>query len=309
MGAFACSDNGANPLKGESIFENDTTMKKNKLTKDEEAVIIHKGTEAPFTGKYTDLFEKGTYICRQCEAPLYRSEDKFHSGCGWPSFEDEIKGAILKKPDADGRRTEILCASCGGHLGHVFYGEGLTSKDTRHCVNSISMIFVPAGQKSSQPEKAIFAGGCFWGVEYYFQNVKGVLSTQVGYIGGHVDNPTYKQVCSHSTGHVEAMEVSFDPAVVSYEDLAKLFFEIHDPTQANGQGPDIGDQYLSVIYYLSDQQKNIAEKLIKLLEAKGMKIATNLRKATKFWPAEDYHQQYYEHKGTTPYCHKRVERF
>ncbi len=296
--------------------QKDSSMKLNKLTPQEEDVIIHKGTERPFVGKYTDNFEKGIYVCRQCNAPLYRSEDKFHSNCGWPSFDDEIPGAINKTLDLDGSRTEITCAKCGAHLGHVFTGEGLTSKDTRHCVNSISMVFIPASSssssdstKNSETETAIFAGGCFWGVEYYFQHEKGVIKTEVGYTGGHIDHPTYEQVCAHGSGHIEALKIVYDPKQTDYETLAKLFFEIHDPTQTNGQGPDIGEQYLSVVFYENDLQKQITEKLIKILESKGYKVATQLRKATTWWPAEAYHQQYYEHKGSTPYCHRREKRF
>ena len=123
-------------------------MKLNKLTPEEAKIIIEKGTEAPFTGIYTDNKEKGTYLCKQCNTPLFKSEDKFDSGCGWPSFDDEIKGAVKRIPDADGRRTEIICNNCGAHLGHVFLNEGMTDKETRHCVNSVSLIFIPAAKDS-----------------------------------------------------------------------------------------------------------------------------------------------------------------
>jgi peptide methionine sulfoxide reductase msrA/msrB len=145
------------------------------LSKEEARVILEKGTERPWTGKYTNNKEAGTYVCNQCGAALYRSDDKFDAHCGWPSFDDEINGAVTRVPDADGSRTEIVCTNCGGHLGHVFEGEGFTSKDTRHCVNSVSLDFVPAVLEKGTYTTAIFAGGCFWGVEYFLQKEPGVL--------------------------------------------------------------------------------------------------------------------------------------
>ncbi|MFA5042986.1 MAG: bifunctional methionine sulfoxide reductase B/A protein [Kiritimatiellia bacterium] len=306
----------------------------NRLTPQEERVIVHKGTEAPFTGEYNNFRGKGVYVCRRCGATLYRSDSKFDSDCGWPSFDDEIHGAVRRQPDADGIRTEILCAKCGAHLGHVFSGERLTPKNTRHCVNSISLKFVPdnaasatnaagasAAAKPATPlaraapdpapktETAIFAGGCFWGVEYHFKRAKGVLSTQAGYAGGQADNPTYKQVCLGMTGHAEAVRIIYDPAQTTYENMAKLFFEIHDPTQVDRQGPDIGAQYRSVVFYQNDRQKATAAKLIGILKAKGYKVATQVAPAGVFWPAEDYHQQHYEKNGETPYCHIYKKRF
>jgi peptide methionine sulfoxide reductase msrA/msrB len=278
----------------------------NKLTPEEERVIIHKGTEPPFSGKYVNHFEDGTYTCKRCGTKLFDSSSKFHSSCGWPSFDDQIEGNVKMQPDADGMRTEIVCANCGGHLGHVFTGEGYTPKNARYCVNSISLNFAPAQEKpvkEDKTERAIFASGCFWGTEYYFQKVPGVISTTVGYTGGHVDNPTYKQVCTDRTGHAEAVEVIYDPSKTSYENLAKLFFETHDFTQLNRQGPDIGRQYRSAIFYLNDEQKDIAVKLIEMLRKKGFDVKTEVTQAGKFWPAENYHQDYYKNNGKTPYCH------
>lgn len=283
-------------------------MKVDKLNPEEERIIIHKGTERPFTGKYYNHKEAGTYTCKQCGAPLFRSSDKFDSGCGWPSFDDEIPGAVKRAPDADGVRMEITCAKCGGHLGHVFEGEGFTPKNTRHCVNSISLEFITASQEAAL-EKAYFAGGCFWGVEHLLKQSEGVISTRVSYMGGRTKNPTYKQVCYENTGHAEVVEVVFDPKQTSYETLARLFFEIHDPTQINRQGPDIGDQYRSAVFYTNNEQKETAEKLIALLKGKGYNPVTEIVPADTFWVAEDYHQDYYDNTGKQPYCHIYQKRF
>lgn len=283
------------------------------LTPEEKRVIVDKGTEMPGTGKYNKFFQNGTYLCRQCGAPLYKSDDKFDSGCGWPSFDDEIKGAVKRTLDADKRRTEITCAKCGAHLGHVFEGEQHTLKNMRHCVNSVSLDFDPDGPETAanvvKNEIAIFAGGCFWGVEHLLQKQAGVKSVESGYIGGMVDSPSYEQVCTKTTGHAEAVRVVFDPAVISYEKLAKLFFEIHDPTQANGQGPDIGPQYRSEIFYMTPEQKATAEKLIATLKEKGFKVVTKVTPSSRFYKAEEYHQDYYQKKGSQPYCHSYTKRF
>ena len=273
----------------------------NPLSKEERDVIVFKGTEKPFSGKYYKHKEDGTYICKQCDAPLYRSSSKFESGCGWPSFDDEIKGAIKRVPDADGRRVEIVCANCGAHLGHVFEGEGFTSKNIRHCVNSISLNFKATSEQKYK--KAYFAGGCFWGVEYYLEKLKGVKSVVSGYMGGTKKNPSYRDVSRGDSGYLEVVEVVYDPSVVSYENLAKMFFEIHDPSQKNGQGPDIGTQYLSAIFTSDINEILVAKKLMKILKSKGIDVATTLHKKTKFYKAEEYHQDYYVRHKKEPYCH------
>lgn len=152
-------------------------------------------------------------------------------------------------------------------------------------------------------ETAVLASGCFWGTEYFLKRIDGVISTTVGYTGGFMDNPTYEQVCSKRTGHYEATEVIFDPQKTNYEEIVRVFFETHDPTQVNGQGPDIGPQYRSAIFYIDESQKIIAQKLINILSAKGLSIATELKAAETFYSAESYHQDYYDNKGGSPYCH------
>ncbi len=277
-------------------------MKYNNLSKDEEYIIVNKGTEKPFSGKFLKHDKKGTYICKRCNTPLYKSDDKFESHCGWPSFDDEIPGTVKRQIDADGKRVEIMCKNCEGHLGHVFSGENLTTKNTRHCVNSLSLKFIPA-----VPEKlnqvVYFAGGCFWGTEYHFQKLEGVVSTSVGYTGGKTDAPTYETVCDGLTGHAEVVEVIYDPQKVDFEKLVKLFFEIHDFTQIDRQGPDIGTQYRTEVFYTTVEQKTISTEIIGILTKKGYKVATPVTKAQKYWEGERYHQDYYDNKGTTPYCH------
>lgn len=290
-----------------TMWAQEAQMKYRDLTPDEQRVIIHKGTEMPFSGEYTNHKAAGLYVCRQCGAPLYRSFDKFDSQCGWPSFDDEIAGAVTRSLDADGHRTEITCATCKGHLGHVFSDEGFTEKNTRHCVNSISLDFIPI----EELEIAYFAGGCFWGVEFQLQKLPGVLSTRVGYMGGKKENPTYAEVVDHITGHAEAVEVIFDPRQTDYETITRHFFEIHDPTQLNYQGPDMGENYRSEIFYTSPAQQQTASRLIGILKDKGYDVVTKLTDAAEhpFWEGEVYHQNYYNRRGSIPYCHFYTKRF
>lgn len=282
--------------------------KRASLTPESVNVIVNKGTEYPGTGIYNTLQERGTYLCRACGIALFRASDKFLSSCGWPSFDDEIAGRIKRLPDPDGKRTEIICNRCQGHLGHVFQGEGLTGKNLRYCVNSLSIDFV-TDTCVQETEEAILAAGCFWGVEYYFQKLAGVLKTEVGYTGGHRDYPNYSAVCNEDSGHVEAVRIVYDPSKVAYREILKYFFEIHDPTQANGQGNDIGSQYLSKIFCYDKVQQQTAEEVIKLLYNKGYQVATQVLPVSVFWPAEENHQAYYRKRGGEPYCHFFCPRF
>lgn len=281
-----------------------------QLSPMEREVIVNKGTERPFSGKYVNSDDKGIYRCKVCNAPLYKSDDKFKTECGWPSFDDAIEGAVKRRKDADGRRTEIVCARCGAHLGHVFEGEGFTPKNTRHCVNSISLKF-DKGKSIKEPayRRAYFAGGCFWGVEYYLEKLDGVKSVTSGFMGGKVEHPTYNQVVRTRTGHLETVEVVYDPRKISYEKLARTFFEIHDPTQQDGQGPDIGEQYHSAVFVSSDDEKKTVERLIAILQKKGYRVATKVLDKKPFYKAETYHQDYYERHGKKPYCHTYIKRF
>lgn len=276
----------------------------NGLTPEEHQVIVNRGTEAPGTGALLNHKETGTYTCARCDSPLFDSNGKFDSGCGWPSFDDALPGAVRELPDADGSRVEIRCMHCDGHLGHVFRGEGITDKSTRHCVNSLSIRF-----EQGTMALAFFAGGCFWGVEHLLQQIDGVSKVDSGYMGGEYPNPSYREVCSGNTGHTEAVRVTFDPEVVSYETLAKMFFEIHDPTQVNGQGPDIGTQYRSGVYYETPEQETTIRTLIGQLEQQGLKVATEVAPAEIFWPAEEDHQDYLERNPAGHMCHVRVQRF
>ena len=277
-------------------------LKTTSLTPEVKEIVVNKGTEYCYSGIYDNFITDGTYLCRNCGLALFSSKDKFHSDSGWPSFDREIKNNINKVTDLDQVRTELLCSRCNAHLGHIFYGEGHTELNTRYCINSLALEFVPY-KNVVDTEEAIVAAGCFWGVEHLFKKLKGVLKTEAGYTGGFVKNPNYELVCKTSTGHVEAVRVIYDPSIIEYPKIIQYFFEIHDFTQNNGQGGDIGEQYLSKIFYFNNDQYMHATNIINLLKSKGYRVATYLEPVKTFWAAECYHQEYYDKSGGQPYCH------
>lgn len=283
-------------------------FKYKSLTPEVLRIVRNKGTEPPFSSDYAKPLQQGTYLCRACAKPLFRADSQFDSHCGWPSFDDELPGRITRLVDADGRRSEILCQNCLAHLGHVFDGEHLTANNLRHCVNGLAIEFV-ADEAVLETEEVIVAAGCFWGVQYYLDRLPGVLKTEVGYSGGSVDNPSYEDICNKKTGHYEALRIVFDSDKTDLTTVIQYFFEIHDPTQKDGQGPDLGSQYLSAVFYYDDKQKRTVQAVMDELSAMGYDLSTRLLPVATFWPAENYHQHYYQHKNGTPYCHRHVARF
>ena len=261
------------------------------LSSEERFILKYKGTESPYTGEYNDHYESGIFICRACENPLYESNTKFNSGCGWPSFDDEIDGAITRYEDLSGDilRTEICCAKCNGHLGHVFVGEKITTKDTRHCVNSLSIRFKPY----SKLQRATFGSGCFWSAEKLFKSVEGVYLARVGYMGGFTDMPTYDEVCGGKTNHAEVVDLYFSPEKINYASLLNLFWQNHNPTTLNRQGLDSGTQYRSIVFYHNEEQHKEADKSIKDQQKNWEnEIVTQLIQSSNFYRAEEYHQNY-----------------
>ncbi|MCL1048881.1 bifunctional methionine sulfoxide reductase B/A protein [Shewanella abyssi] len=279
-----------------------------KLTEFEKQVIEQKGTEAPFSGEYHQHDAKGTYCCKKCDAPLYRSDSKFNAHCGWPAFDDEISGAIKRNIDADGQRVEIVCAQCDGHLGHVFEGEFLTPKNIRHCVNSVSMTFKSATAVPTvehHDELATFGGGCFWCTEAVFSALDGVKSVVSGYAGGNADDAHYRAVCSGMTSHAEVVHIEFDPEIISYESLLAVFWQSHDPTTLNRQGNDSGPQYRSVVFIHSEKQAEIANGMMNTLTNAGVwpnPIVTEVSAFDGFYAAENQHKDYFALNGEQAYC-------
>jgi len=285
------------------------------LTPEQYEVMRKCGTERPFTGKFNDFWEEGVYVCAGCGTPLFLSATKYDHGTGWPSFTTPADEATVEYRDDYSllaKRVEVRCAVCGAHLGHVF-DDGPQPTYLHYCINSAALDFKPeAPVAAAGPDQAAaaakrtatFAAGCFWGVEHKLGKLPGVVSTVVGYTGGETVNPTYEEVCSGRTGHAEAVQVTFDPAQVSYADLVRHFFAVHDPTQVDRQGPDRGTQYRSAIFFHDEAQRAEARKVMDELEASKKykkRLATELVEASAFYRAEEHHQKYFEKHGYVCY--------
>ena len=275
----------------EKVVKSDAEWKKS-LTPKQYYILRQHGTERPFSSELYEVKEEGTYICAGCKNPLFSSAAKFNSGTGWPSYFQPYSTKSLNVATDNSlgmSRDALTCKRCDGHLGHVF-NDGPEPTGLRYCIDGDGLLFVP---KKSSVAVATFAGGCFWCTETIFESIKGVKEVISGYSGGKETDPSYESVGGGRTGHAEAFQVYYDPKVISYKDLIRVFFASIDPTIVNGQGPDRGAQYRTIAFYTNDVEKSIIEEKIKEISKEySQPIATQVVKFEKFYEAEAYHQDF-----------------
>ncbi len=286
----------------EKIVKSDAEWKK-LLTAKQYYILIEHGTERPFSSELYDIKEAGIYVCAACQNPLFSSSAKFNSGTGWPSYFQPYSNKSLNVASDDSQgmsRDALTCRRCDGHLGHVF-NDGPKPTGMRYCIDGDGLLFVPAKTTNTQAI-ATFAGGCFWCTEIIFENIKGVSEVISGYSGGKETKPTYETVGAGKTGHAESFQVYYDPNVISYKDLVRVFFASIDPTTVDGQNPDYGKQYRTIAFYSNDLEKEIIDaKIVEISKEYSKPIATQLMKFEKFYEAEAYHQDFVKHNPNQAY--------
>ncbi len=287
-----------NPKASRSVARSDEAWRA-LLSAEQFAVLRQKATERPFSSPMCSRFEPGFYGCAACGEPLFDARCKFDSGTGWPSFSQPLSDAAVAYlgDEAHGmQRIEVLCNICQSHLGHVF-PDGPAPEGLRYCINALALTRLAA------VEQAVFGGGCFWCTEALLARLPGVLRVVSGYAGGHSVDPDYDQVCSGRSGHAEVVQVSFDPALVSYADLLAVHLSSHDPTTLNRQGADQGTQYRSIILPVSTEQQAVAQEVLAAMASQfAAPIVTEIKALDVFYPAEEVHQDYYQRNTEGRYC-------